>query len=102
MSYGIEVYNSVGTKIWGVDAPGGGLLLGVFAVPATGGNVVVPYSGAVGRTVVCTAVGTSATYGGNPANNISLPMCTIDYSLGFPRVTAVPAGRAATVYVFAQ
>lgn len=101
MSYGIEIRNAANAVVFKMDAEGG-LFLGTFDVPATGSNVVANYSTAAGRTAIATPVGQTASYGGNPATDMSLPQIVIDITQGFPRVTATPMGRAATVYVFVQ
>lgn len=102
-NYGLLLRNSGGQTIFHSDlADGGGLYIGHFDVLASGGAVVVNYPAAQGRTLLCSPVGTSASFGGNPANNMSLPNCVVDYAQGYPRVTATPGGNGARCYVFAD
>lgn len=101
MSYGIELYNQAGARVFDM-ATRGCLLVEQFAVPASGGAVVRTYSALAGRTLSVGPVRQSPTYGGNQAQDIGLASCAIDYALGYPRITASPGGQATTVTVFAR
>lgn len=102
-NYGLLLRNSSGQVIFNSDlADGGGLYFGHFDVGATGSSVAVSYPAAQGRTLLCSPVSTSSVLGGNPANNMSLPNCVVDYAQGYPRVTATLGGTSARCYVFAD
>jgi hypothetical protein len=101
VSYGLELFNSVGQKIFGMDSEGG-LFLGLFGVAGSGANVVLTFPAQAGRTLMVAPVSQNPALPNNPNLSMSLALCTVDYALGYPRVTAVPAGRSCFIYVFVQ
>lgn len=87
MSYGLQVFDGSGTVVFDNRNAQAGVLLDVFA-PNNGGETRT-YPGAAGLSVFTMLAGghTNAT-------------ATVDYALGYPRVTAQPGYNGVPLMVF--
>lgn len=87
MAFGIRVFNSAGTVVWDSTTAGGGIIVGVEAVAASTAPVFT-YAAFPGRS----AKVMSSTVGKDTG-------VTVDYALGYPRVTLASRAYARNIIV---
>lgn len=87
MAFGVRVFGPSGAVVWDSTTAGGGVIAGVEAIPA-GTSLVLSYTQFPGRS----AKVMSSTVGRDTG-------VVIDYSLGYPRVTAASRGYSRNLII---
>lgn len=100
MSFGLQVFNASGICTFDTSAYGG-VFVESFDVTAGTGTVVKTYPGQAGFTLMFGVMSPATTVGSDSTTtNITAAYGTVDYSLGYPRLTITRGARACTIVVF--
>ena len=100
MSFGIQIFNEAGVRTFD-STTYGGLFLESFDVTAGTGTVVKTYPSQAGYTMMFGVLSPETSIGSDSTTtNITAAYGSVDYSLGYPRLTITRGARACTIVVF--